>query len=175
MKLLALAKTKTRHASKIRNSRGNAMVETLPMIIIFVIMLAFGIGFFTVVHTAIMNSIGARTYAFETFRNRSDVTYFRDALGEILQYADWGNRIHTISSEKDAINGTADNSATYATARNLAFGQTLPALGSTADHNTNIYNIVGRNRQAGGVQASPAWVMVAYGICLDANCGDGAP
>lgn len=159
-------------ASALKNNRGLAMVETLPLLIIFTVILSFGLGLFGIVHTGIMNSMAARTYAFETFSNRSDVTFFRDrnASGEILHYANFENRFHAISSELNQGDRLGD--ATFATTRNIAFGRRVTASEATQiDHNVNIYTIAGRNRK-GGVEASPAWVMVGYGLCINARCGD---
>jgi hypothetical protein len=157
--------------SKLHNQRGNAMVETLPILIIFVVLLSFGLGFFGFVHTAVMNSMASRTYAFETFRNRSDVTFFRDRKAQDVytHYQNYGNRFHTIESEKNIDDSLGEGQ--FATTRDIAFGRKIASSGAAAvDHNVKIYTIQGRNRK-GGVQASPAWVMVGYGLCIDANCG----
>jgi hypothetical protein len=167
VKNLAIKKT------RFHNQRGNAMVETLPILIIFVVLLSFGLGFFGFVHTAVMNSIASRTYAFETFRNRSDVTFFRDRKAQDMytHYQNIGNRFHTIDSEKKIGNSLGEGQ--FATTRDIAFGRKIATSGaSSLDHNVKIYTISGRNRKENGVQASPAWVMVGYGLCIDANCGD---
>ncbi len=151
------------------------MIETLPILVIFLVLITFGLGFFGFVHTGILNSIGARTYAFETFSNRADVRMFRDYYGfnqggQALHFVGFGNRFHAITSELNANRSLGD--AQFATTRPLAFGRNLAQSAADAkEHNFDIYNIVGRNRK-GGVEASPAWVMVGYGICIDANCGD---
>ncbi|MCB0350137.1 MAG: hypothetical protein KDD38_03070 [Bdellovibrionales bacterium] len=158
--------------NRLTNNSGTAMIETLPLLIIFVVLLSFGIGFFGVVHTGIMNSMAARTYAFETFSNRSDVTFFRDRRsdGIMLQYSAFQNRFHTVDSELNQDNRLGD--ATFATTRNIAFGRKIASSqASESDHNVNIYTIAGRNRK-GGVEASPAWIMVGYGICINSKCGD---
>lgn len=67
-----------KNIKKQNKERGSAIVETLPLIIIFITILGNIWGFFMAVHSGILASIGARAYAFETFRNRADLTYFRD-------------------------------------------------------------------------------------------------
>lgn len=154
------------------NESGNAMIETLPLIIILVVLLSFGLGFFGVVHTAILNSIGSRTYAFETFRNRSDTGHFRDRgdIGNASSFTHHytaGNRFHSIGSEKVQVDGQ------FATSRKIAFvGNTSTNDSDPTDHNINIYQITGRNRKENGVAVSPAWIMVGYGLCIDLRCGD---
>ena len=157
--------------SRLGNERGLAMIETLPILIIFVVLLSFGLGFFGFIHTAIMNSMAARTYAFETFRNRSDVTYFRDrkANNIFTHYKNMGNRFHTIDSEAKIGQNLPEGQ--YATTRDIAFGRKIAnSEANENDHNRKIYEIASRNRE--GVEASPAWVMVGYGLCIDAKCGD---
>jgi len=147
------------------------MVETLPILIIFVVLFGYGLGLFSVVHTAIMNSMAARTYTFETLSNRSDVTLFRDraANGVYDEYRSYGTRFHTVNSELKMTEGAPNTQ--YATTRELAFGRRVPASkAKESDHNEKIYQLSGRN--SGQVEASPAWVMVGYGICIDAQCGD---
>ncbi len=166
---------KTKSSSRLRDERGSAMIETVPLLMIFIVLLGFGLGFFGVIQTAIMNSMAARTYAFETFRNRADLTIFRDTTdpGTTPYAYTWGSRFHAVSGENTSIKHT------YATARPILFGAfrsiaSVPTSGSQDPvtlHNDTIYKkpIQVRYRNTG---VSPAWVMVGYGICLDANCGD---
>lgn len=155
----------------IQNETGTAMVETLPLLIIFIVLFSYSLGFFGVVHTAILNSMASRTYAFETFSQRSDTILFRDraANGLITHYKNFGNRFHTIDSENKPDEGA--DAGQYATTRSLVFGRRIPASDANeTTHNIKIYDIVGRNRK-GGVEVSPAWIMVGYGLCIDAKCG----
>ncbi len=55
-----------------------ATIEMLPMMFIFIFLFSYTLGAFGIIHTGIKNSISARAYAFETFRNRSNLVYFRD-------------------------------------------------------------------------------------------------
>jgi hypothetical protein len=156
--------------AKRKNQKGLAMIETLPILVIFLVLIAFSLGFFGIVHTGILNSIAARAYAFETFRNRADLSYFRDkgdpTQGAPKLYFNKGFRFHTINDEN-----RAGDVGPYATARPLAIGREIQSSGaSVQDHNVEIFSISGRNR-TGGVEASPAWVMVGYGICVRAACG----
>jgi hypothetical protein len=151
------------------NQRGMAMIETLPILVIFLILIGHGLGFFGIVHTGILNSIAARSYAFETFRNRTDVSYFRDSgnpEGFESRYNQVGNRFHSITSETSPVDAQL-----FATTRPLAIGREVATSGANVrDHNERIFEIQGRNR-LGGVESSPAWIMVGYGICLNAKCG----
>ena len=159
------------------------MIETVPLLVIFIVLLGFGLGFFSVIQTAIMNSMAARTYAFETFRNRADLTIFRDTSvsgsQNIYQYSKWGSRFHTVNDERIPASVT---NGTYATKRPILFDSFRsfsppPTSGSSSSgglenlHNNKIYETALQDRyKSKGV--SPAWVMVGYGICLNANCGN---
>ena len=83
----------------LRNEKGMATIETIPLIMIFVVLLCYEFGVFGVIHTGIMQSISARAYAFETFRNRSNLTYFRDTPTTLNNFRQTGTRTHGIASE----------------------------------------------------------------------------
>lgn len=148
--------------------KGIATVETLPLLVIFVILFSYGMGLFGVIHSAILYSIGARTYAFETFRNRTDLTYFRgniDHTGEPKHYYYQEVRLHGINQE-----GVEFDEGFIAGRRDIAFGRELPIKGNDpTSHNEKIHNLNVRNRV---VDINPVWIMIHYGICIRSNCGD---
>lgn len=150
------------------NQKGMASIEALPLLVIFVVMISYGLGLFGFIHSGILYSISARTYAFETFRNRTNLVYFRDLNNSIPEhYQNFGFRFHGIQSET-----TTSVDDFYASQRPIAIGRDPGnAQANVLDHNENIYKIDQRNRE-GGVSVSPGWVMVGYGICLNLNCGD---
>lgn len=157
----------------IQNEKGLATLETIPLLLLFVILLAYSFGSFGIVHTGILNSIAARTYAFETFRNRSSLVYFRDAGGDgtapRMHFLAIENRIHGIMQEE-----ITDDSGFKATERpvRIGFGG-IPGDGSRNDpsiHNSKIFSDVEEQRET-QVGVSPVWVMTQYGICLNAECG----
>lgn len=157
---------------RLQSQKGNALLETLPILVIFTLLIAYSLGFFGVVHTGILNSIAARTYAFETFRNRTELKMFRDTVapGEVhTEHWTLGNRMHAITSEKNADGSLGDGQ--FASSRPLAIGRKVASSDAKqSDHNVGIYNLDARNRK---VNVSPAWIMTGYGICLNADCGDG--
>lgn len=144
------------------------MIEAIPLLVIFVVLLSFSLGFFGVVHTAILNSISARTYAFETFRDRTNLNYFREdgsALGSVgpLYLGNKGFRYHAINHENDK------RSLFVATTRTIAMGQEEAEQKTGKDtHNQQVYNIAPRNER---INVNPVWIMVGYGMCLNADCG----
>lgn len=163
----------------LQNEKGLATVETIPLLLLFVILLAYSFGSFGIIHTGILNSIAARTYAFETFRNRTSVVYFRDAGGDgsggKMHYQAIGNRVHGIMQELRPGEGVSDSMNFKATERPLRIGfGGIPADNSrnTASiHNERIFTDV-REQQQSQVGVSPAWIMTQYGICINAACGN---
>ena len=61
-----------------KNKKGIAVIEFLFCFFVFVFMLAVLYGAWGVIHSSILNSIAARTYAFSVIRNRSNVRFIRD-------------------------------------------------------------------------------------------------
>lgn len=153
--------------TRLGNDKGIAIIETVPLIVIFVMLLSFGMGFFGIVHTAALHSIGARTYAMETFRNRSNLYYYREdgsGLTRPFNFTNKGWRYHAVQHERDP------RDLFVATARPIALGNRTPAGDPSKDtHNQGIYQLLPRNER---ISVNPAWIMVGYGICLNAQCGN---
>ena len=166
---------KLRSLKNKNNQGGLATIESLPILVIFIILISYGTGMFGAVHTSILYSISARTYAFETLRNRTNYTYFRDvnprsggAPQELYHFGNIGFRLHGIDSTEEP-----DSGFLVSTTRPITLGRTVAS--KNADdaqvHNNSIYNLERRNRE-GGVEVNPVWIMVQYGICINARCGE---
>ncbi len=158
------------------NDRGNAMIEIIPILTIFILIVNFSLGFFGLIHSGILNSIGARNYAFETFRNRSSLQYLRDTTGSetVFTYAKSQLRFHSVINESVPTGGSGNNF--YATRRPIQFTdvqQVKDELANPAEH-TSLKKIAegARASETGAEQGvSPAWVRTMYGMCLTAKCG----
>lgn len=167
--------------SKLKDESGMATLEMVPLILVFMVIAAYTFGMFGVTHTAILNSIAARNYAFETFRHRADLTYFRsNGTPDKMFFSRVGTRIHGIVSDANP-NETAAGSFP-ATERRIAMGLDSGAIerdlanvdqsrANLTLHNENVFKIQ-RNAQNESIGVSPVWVMTQYGICLNARCGD---
>lgn len=167
----------------VKNDRGMATIETIPLIMVFVFLICYEFGMFGIIHTGIMQSMSARAYAFETFRNRTNLVYFRDGPNDELQglniFRNVGNRTHGIASE--AKTASDPNSDGIAAERPLRIGIPFPddelrrLEHSRHDdsHNVKIFNpaLVGAQKRNTIVEVNPVWIQVQYGICLNANCG----
>lgn len=148
-----------------------ATIETVPLLFIFVFLMSYTLGAFGIVHTGILNSIAARTYAFETFRNRTNLVYFRDnSAAFFIQYRDTGNRTHGVLSEKRS-DGQNTFLATERPIRMGIAGQPITNRNNSQVHNVNVHTIApGRRNQ--NIEVNPAWITVQYGICMNPSCGD---
>ena len=147
-----------------KKQKGMASMEAMVSIILFLTLLSFSLGFFGVVHSGIVNSIAARTYAFETFNNRTYLKYHRDVKDSGLHSHKKNHfRLHTINSEgfsgEDFI----------ATQRYIAFAKSHRQNKGEDKHMEMV-----ENERDGGDEIygfNPVWVKAAYGICLNANVG----
>ncbi|MGZ3742964.1 MAG: hypothetical protein ACXWRA_03810 [Pseudobdellovibrionaceae bacterium] len=152
----------------LKNKKGMAIMELIPIMIIIVILFNFSLGFFGAIHTGILNSMAARNYAFETFRHRSNLAYLRDGVSaeDNVNFSTQNMRIHaTVSSNGDKIHFIA-------TGRPIDFLNELDEAGSKELHNKQVATLDESKRLTadnGGV--TPIWVRPQYGICLNSKCG----
>lgn len=159
--------------------KGMASIEALLAIPLFVALVAFSLGFFGIVHTGIVNSIAARTYAFDTFENRTYLIYHRGSAGvggsTPSSHRAKGYRLHAIVSENPG-----DQQEWIVTQRYLAFARdpdpTNSELNVARDsgHKAIQEERFGENildRGGSRPRFNPVWVKAAYGICLDVQCG----
>jgi hypothetical protein len=145
-----------------------ASLEAISLLFVFAIMLTYCLGTFSVVHTGILNSIAARAYALESFRNRSDLTYLHDwsenpnGMG-VEHYLKYGFRYHGVHSEY----GHTGQPEQWATERRIAFGRDdLEVKGRNSGYHAKLTQIAEREDQ----DVDPVWIKTAYGICLNNSC-----
>lgn len=163
----------------LKNQSGMATIEMIPVLVMFVLLINFAMGFFGVIHTGILNSIAARNYAFETFRNRTNLNYLRDEQSEAVTYLKAQYRFHSIVGEQ-----ANDSKSWVATIRDIKFTNIGGASTDTAtgsEHNTDIRNMndeskktsevfTGQTKEDGKAGMAKVWVMTSYGICLTSKC-----
>jgi hypothetical protein len=152
----------------LKSQKGIALLESIPLMVVFVMLMSFGMGLFGVVHTAILHSIAARAYSFETFRQRTNLTYFREdgsglSASTSMTYRKKGWRYQAVNHENDQRN------LFISTTRPIALGNRAVAGDSTDQtNNVSIYSMQTRNTK---IASNPVWIMVGYGICVNAACG----
>ncbi len=170
------------------DEQGFSSIEALILMVCFTLMVSFTLGVFGIIHSGILQSIGSRNYAFETFRHRANLTYIRDAdplgsksgipatldsyVGVIVPSAPktFGEnfRLHFVESEVANLDGSPQ-----ATERPLAKGRDVAATNENVsfhekvDNEANLAAGMRYNNQDG---VNPAWIKVVYGICMNAEC-----
>ena len=146
------------------NSQGMAAIEMIPMLIITILFFGFSLGFFGIIQSGILNSVGARNYAFESFMHRSHLVYFK--IDPNTRYNRVGSRVHGIRSEKSR------NLDWNATARPLLPFGTIAQIEEQSDlrvHRDKVFQVQdGRRYTDEGV--SSVWIQTVYGICLRSSC-----
>lgn len=156
--------------SLLKNNKGSAIIEVIPIIIVIVLFLNFSIGFFGAIHTGILNSISARNYAFETFRHRSNLVYFRNvgnATVDQIDYKSIGLRVHGTKTESDT---STDWIASSRRIDAFDLSSRADATGDASEHNVKVRSLDETQRNQ-SVSVNPIWIKTQYGICLNSTCG----
>lgn len=164
---------KSKKSSFIKNENGMAVFEVIPIIIVIVLLVNFSLGFFGAIHSGILNSIAARNYTFETFRNRSNLVYFKntDASASTVQieFSKMHMRVHGIGTEKLVGKKPEFNATTRLIDFLNSEKRAAEVVGNEKSNHNKINGLPdGRNQNIG---ANPIWIKTSYGICLDARCG----
>ena len=177
--------------------RGIAMVEILPLLVVFITFFGLFIGLWGGVHSGILQSIAARHYAFEVINNRTHSEHHRDwnpgaNAGTGLMFSSstpseekyhglLGMRLFAVVTKQ-----TIANPEELAENRGLNFFNDIDRnydehpggiLSSSQTDSANNYN-----SRAGFLEdmelfietplVNPIWLINGYGICLNSCCGD---
>ncbi len=163
----------SRQKKKLFNQKGMAVLEMIPVMIVIVVVLRYTYGFFGVIHSATVQSIAVRNYAFETFRHRSRLSYLREvsSLDDRFKYRK-GMRLHGVRDENARLSSTPDWDVTV---RRITFpAKEAEVLGSNGFlsriQEQNKINVGRRYSDGDGVD--PVWLAIRYGMCIDHRCGD---
>jgi hypothetical protein len=147
-----------------------AVLELIPMLVIFMLLVSFTLGFFGVIHTGVLNTISARNYTFETFRHRASLLYLRgnrpDEEYRAYFFKESGVRYHATVSEKNSKQQQFE-----ATERPIRFNLNNQDEGrNPATHSQKVQRVAESTRYIEeGV--NPVWIQSQYGICVNAQCG----
>ena len=152
----------------LKNKRGMAVIESVMMIIIFLTLFWYTIGFWGIVHTATIHSMASRTYAFEILRHRSALWYFRGNSVTPLKYHAYTSRVHGTNSDASS----ASDKRQYATERRISMFNNNEPEGRSANEHEKAFESVKSGTRNTSVSLDPVWIKVQYGLCLTAACGD---
>jgi hypothetical protein len=153
----------------IKNEKGFATVESVPLLIVFLVLSGFMFGFFGIIHSAILQSIHSRTYAYEVIRHRTNIVYHRDSQSDTSHYANHGNRLFSVIAENSP-SGSRFPAAERPITMGLDFGSD-DGTRTERNHREEVLNRIPANARH-EIEVNPAWIMVSYGICLNSSCGD---
>ena len=154
--------------SSLKNKNGMAVIEALLMMVVFLTLFWYTIGFWGVTHTAILQSISARNYAVEIFRHRSNLWYFRGNRASPLKYHPTSVRLHGVNTDA----GTGVVLEQYATERRVAMFQENETEGRSSNEHQKAQGEVQVGTRNDSISVDPVWIKIQYGICLTAECGD---
>ncbi len=177
------------------SEKGMAIIEAIPVLFMVVLIFNFSLGFFGVVHSGILNSIGSYNYALETFRFKSNLVYFRPgALA--TNYVKSQNRVHGITQDGTEDVGKEAEGKWPVTLRGITYnykpataGRDLASIQDSKKgkialtepdrefkvnpSDNNIWSIKSKFVPKEGpepVQTARVWIKTVYGICLNADC-----
>lgn len=157
---------------KRHNQKGMAILETVPMVLIFITLVGFTLGFYGVTQRMILASIAARSYGFELIRHRTNINYLRDVRdGGVHSY-------HLTKSRLFASRGSSGTTNDFVAEKMpISFPPRNPAgLGSEDAHNTSAYEDLSRgalqNKRNTKHLFDRVWIKNSYGICIDSGCGE---
>ncbi len=175
---------KQKRKSLVKNEKGMAVLELIPTLFIYMLLINFSLGFFGAVHSGILHSIAARNYTFETMRHRANLNYHR-TYDAPKSFSLKGYRYGGIIFENK---GASDSIDWIAPVRPIAFtagfggddsknGVDLSIRGPSNEpnartlHNETVrgLNEAVRNEN---ISVSQIWIKSVYGICINAQCGD---
>lgn len=154
-----------------KKQKGMSLIEILPIVIVITTLFSFLLGVWGIAHKHTLSSIAARTYTFDTLNNRANYVYFNDVRAVTNSYEQTESRYHATGF------GNPDFSAPVVPVRYIAEKGAV-RTGAASLHRQGIWQdgLAERNVE---MQASSfseinhVWVTVGYGICINANCGEG--
>jgi hypothetical protein len=149
--------------AKVKDENGYAMFEGLVFMMAFVVLAIYVFDSFAAIHTGITNSIGARTYLFETLEHRANIRFNRFVdegnYNSEFDFAAFNHqRFHTVNDEDQP---PSSNGAINAVGRRL----------TQADGERE--NMVAGSANANG-KTPVIYVKEGYGICIDSACPGGS-
>lgn len=160
-------------SSRFKNQNGNAMFEIIPILLMFIVLINFTLGFFGMIHSGTLNSIAGRNYLFETFRNRASLYYFRDSdtSDTAVNYQALGYRFSLVRSEADFRSDQFVATTRYPRFSDLQSPPDPIALDFSTRR--SVANSIQESAKVSDVNeegVNPIWIRTHYGICLNSKC-----
>ena len=172
--------------ARIKKQKGMAILEAIPIIWVMFVLMGATLGSWGLVHTATLNSIAARNFVFFYFNNRSDLSYMRDfhgtyddvPLGPEIKthyFGKLGKRFSYIRDERVRGKAVATPTGRHVDFRKINSNDPYPDRTDFLENeeHSRIFEISGPKiplNKKTKRKVGPAWLMVGYGICLNARC-----
>ena len=155
---------------------GMAVLETVPLLVVFIVLMTYAMGYWGAIHGGILNSMAARTYAFETMRNRSNLTMFRETSNKETFYKQ-NFRFHAVNGF-DYGNVKVSAEEFYASRYPISFDNFQVDEDLTTQRKVDLHRQITsveeqritRGRVKPEQRVNPIWVKIGYGYCLNIQC-----
>ena len=172
----------------LRKKRGMAIIEFLFFFFVFIFFFALMYGSWGITHSAILRSIGARAYAWNVIRGRSNLAFLRDyGNNDLLEHNYWQKRsrvfavIERNSAKKFKAGqlkidmGGADwsdvsqqgSTKVNVSDRRAGYSNTL---GTFFDPSDRLALEKRNKRESSDYRTGVVHLKMTYGICLDSAC-----
>ena len=170
------------------NQRGIAILEILPVIVMFIAFFSLLFGFWGAIHSGTLQSIAARHYSFEVINLRTHIEIHRDyttTTPQSIGRKDLYNRQSYRSFAVVHSQGRPDPELVART-RGIGFFSDINRENSqepegnfqAAPGSSSAPNYIGTRFEQALPHSelhpprNPLWIMTGYGICLQAQCSD---
>lgn len=151
-----------------KSQQGMAILETVPMIFVFVALVGFTIGFYGVTQKMILHSIASRAYGFEQIRHRANTNYLRD-----VGTGGTENSYHLTQLRYFTTRAPGTGDRFIASRMGIDYRDRNPAdQGNPDSHNTSAYQDINRSSRNERHLFNSVWIKVGHGLCLRASCGE---
>jgi hypothetical protein len=156
---------RTKKQKRLANEEGYAIFEAVTFLTAFLVFAVYVIDLFTAVHTGIVNSIAARTYAFESFQHRSNLSWLRQE--------DAGNNpsstLVNFSFEHARFHSVVEETPSQDDSNIISVGRTLTQASTDGNNNGATDQATNQKYKTTNVIK----IKAGYGICLDSRCPAG--
>lgn len=171
----------------IKSKKGIAIIEFLFCFFVFAFTLAVLYGVWGVIHASILNSIGARTYAFSIIRNRSDMRIAKDfGAGAVKGFFNIENRFFAVTTDQPgsdpkwiapaaSIDFVPSNSETISLSSPpppgfLGLTMNDRKAESQSQWSQGALGVLQPNEKVRNKRTTLVYLKQGYGICLSAEC-----
>ena len=173
-------------------SRGVAVLEMVFLLTTLVTLIGITLGLWGAVHSATLQSIAARHYAFEVINNRPHFEYHRDFI-TTGEHPDPGAKNMSYAGETSAPFYGNNQRMLFIVQDELGNNPTVPYV---ATRGINFFDEINRSisgqpkgvikgdrtgyaweawgdvsKEGGARKTNPIWLLTGYGICFEKDCG----